>query len=134
MKQLFVAALAAATLSSCVIDDDDDFESEFRGPGELIVDWSIAGGQDPDLCFELGASSISIVVQTSTGAFVGDFRQACEEFATSIVLDPDFYIADAVLLDPADQERTTAVQIDRFTIFGDDRLTIPIDFPVNSFF
>jgi hypothetical protein len=73
-----------------------------------VVDWSVAGGQAPNLCFQFDAATISVVVQTSSGAFIGDYRQACDLFATSIMLDPGSYLADAVLLDPRGRERTTA--------------------------
>lgn len=135
MKQLTFAAIAALSLSSCVIEDDDDvFASAFPGPGVLVVDWTIQGAKDPNLCFELGADTISILIETSSGAFVGDFRQSCGVFETSIALEPGSYIADAALLDAAGVERTTSVEIDRFSIFGDDELLIPIDFPFDSFF
>lgn len=126
--------LAALGLPSCVIDTDDDLRSEFVGPGVLVVDWTIQGSKDPNLCLDLGAPTISVVVSTDDGFFVGDFRQACGLFETSIALDPDSYVADAALLDAAENERTTNVEIDRFSIFGDDELLIPIDFPFDSFY
>jgi hypothetical protein len=38
-----------------------------------------------------------------------------------------------VLLDPSSNERTTVVDMGPFDILGSDQLTIPIDFPANSF-
>lgn len=135
MKALFAtAALAVCTLTGCFIDDDDDFRSEFVGPGTLVVDWSIDGRQDAFVCADFGVDSISIAVETTSGFYIGEYVQACEAFATSIPLDPDTYFADAVLLDRAGREITTAVPIDPFSVFGDDVIEIPIDFPFDSFY
>lgn len=134
MKALFVAAaLAACTVTGCSTDDDDFF-SEFGGPGTLIVDWSIDGRQDRFVCADFGVDTISVAVSTTDGFFIGEFLQDCEAFATSIPLDPDTYFADAVLLDDFGQEITTVVAIDVFSVFGDDVIEIPVDFPADSFY
>jgi hypothetical protein len=59
--------------------------------------------------------------------------QACEAFSTSIVLQPGTYAASAELT-AGGVARTTSVQIQPFTLFGNDELHIPIDFPANSLF
>lgn len=44
------------------------------------------------------------------------------------------YTAGARLIDVAGTPRTTAADINPFTIFGNDNFVAPIDFPANSFF
>jgi hypothetical protein len=101
--------------------------------GTLIIDWTIDGAKDPNLCVQSGAATISITVTGESGV-VGTFEQACTVFATTIALLPGSYVATAVLLDASRAARTTEVAINPFSIFGNTSLTIPIDFPANSFF
>lgn len=102
--------------------------------GTLTVDWTVDGRTDPDECAQGDAASIDIVVQTIGGARVGEFEDDCEVFETSIDLAPGDYVANAVLLDADGRERTTAVDMEPFTIAGDDELVVPIDFPARSFY
>ena len=37
-------------------------------------------------------------------------------------------------IDPAGQDRTTAVDMAPFTIYGNDELVVPVDFPARSFY
>jgi hypothetical protein len=104
------------------------------GSGRLVVDWTIDGDKNPDQCDQSNATTIDITVTTASGAPAGEFQQSCQAFATTIDLPAGNYDADAVLLDPGGRDRTTAVQLGAFTIFGDDQLTVPIDFPASSFF
>ncbi len=98
--------------------------------GTLIVDWTINGTKDPSQCQQGNAPTIDIVVSGSGG---GEFQQDCGAFATSITLPPGNYSASAVLLDEQGSDRTTVVDMDPFVIRGSDQLTIPIDFPADSF-
>lgn len=134
MKTLLLAALTLTALPSCIVESDRDPSSVFFGSGFAVVDWTIAGIKDPNLCFETGADQISVIVSTRDGFFVGEFQQACEFFATSIELSPGSYIADATMLDARGFEVTTTVELQAFSIFGDDELVLPIDFPFDSFF
>lgn len=98
--------------------------------GTLIVDWTINGVHDPAQCQQSSAAAIDVIVSGPDG---GRFRQDCTAFATSISLPRGNYTASAVLLDSSGDDRTTAVQLDAFVIRGNDQLTIPIDFPADSF-
>jgi hypothetical protein len=134
MKQkLLLAALISFAPLACS-DEDDDPRSEFVGSGFAVVDWTIEGTKSSDLCSELGADRITVSVSTASGAFVGEFEQDCESFATSIELLPGTYIADAFLVDAGGAPRTTTLPLDQFSIFGNDELILPIDFPFDSFF
>jgi hypothetical protein len=102
--------------------------------GTLIVDWTIQLRTDPGDCNLSGATAIQIDVVTTSGLTAGTFQQACSAFSTSIGLNPGSYQATAFLLDPGGNARTTAVTLAPFTILGGDVVSIPIDFPANSFF
>jgi hypothetical protein len=101
--------------------------------GTVVIDWTINGSKDPDQCNQGAATELAVVVHTTAGAFVGEFREACDSFATSIELEPGNYMADAVLLDANGVDRTTSVPIEPFTIRHNETLDLPIDFPARSF-
>ncbi|MFO7181666.1 MAG: hypothetical protein DIU78_023490 [Pseudomonadota bacterium] len=135
MKSEFLVVLTLAALSpACVLDADPDPSVVVTSRSRLVVDWTIQGSADPDLCRVTDAKTLSVVVTTLSGRFVGDFRQSCAAFAAAIDLRPGDYLADAVLLDAFGDERTTPVLIDPFTLFGGDELVIYIDFPARSFY
>lgn len=131
-----VALFAGSLLmSGCVAEATDSRPIVVEADrGVLIVDWSISGYQDPALCRQSDADVINIAVETSRGDLVGEFEDVCEAFSTGIELTPGEYFADALLLDPSGTERTTAVDLGFFEIFGNDELVVPIDFPPDSFY
>jgi len=102
--------------------------------GTLELDWTVDGSTDPQLCDQADAASLRLSVFTDSGAHVGDFLDDCRAFSTAVDLEPGGYYADAVLEDGRGEARTTTINIERFSIFGDDTLSIPIDFPASSFF
>jgi hypothetical protein len=102
--------------------------------GTLQVDWTINGARDPSLCTQSAAAAIQVIVNDASGAFVGTFQQSCAAFATSITLNPGTYTAGAHLVDLAGVQRTTSVDINPFTIQGNDVIVTPIDFPPDSFY
>jgi hypothetical protein len=135
-KTLALASLAL-TVTTCTLSTSDDpvisssptFSTATQGA--LRVDWTIDGTTDPSRCTGSLAAAIEITVD---GPIPGTFQQACESFATSITLEPGSYEAVAELVDSARQPRTTAVQIQSFTIRPNEELRVPIDFPAASFF
>jgi hypothetical protein len=64
--------------------------------------------------------------------------RTCRSWLTArsrwIDLPPGEYVANAVLLGPDGRERTTEVDMEPFTIYGDDEFVVPIDFPARSFY
>lgn len=107
-------------------------EDHHSDSGTLVVDWTIHGTKDPALCSLGAADSIDIVVDRGDRQF--EYTQDCRAFATSLDLAPAHYSGLAVLLDASGADRTTEVDLGAFTIYGDDVLTIPIDFPASSFY
>jgi hypothetical protein len=106
----------------------------YESSSVVIFDWSIDGAKNPDECDQSDVDALLVSVWTDSGAHVGDFEQYCQVFETSIELEPGTYEAEAVLLAPDGIERTTAIQIPRFDLFGNDTLEVPIDFPSSSFY
>jgi hypothetical protein len=127
LRRLF-PLLAALSLPGCFFVSEDHHSSS----GTLVVDWTIHGSKDPALCSVSDTDSIDIVIDRGDRVF--EFTQDCRAFATSIDLAPDYYSGLAVLLDPTGADRTTEVDLGAFTIYGNDVLTIPIDFPASSFY
>ena len=134
MTARIVAAVASLCLATGCVVHDDTPAVIVAGDGFLTVDWSVDGSQDPDSCDLAGADSIDILVTTPGGATVGEFTEFCQAFVTSIELAPGTYAGDAVLLDRAGGQRTTAVDLGVFDIFGDDELSVSVDFPASSFY
>ena len=102
--------------------------------GTLTVDWSINGTKDPNQCNQGAAAAIQITVTDPGSNPIGTFEQSCTAFATSITLDAGQYLAQARLIDAVGTPRTTTIDINPFTIRGNDDLTTPIDFSASSFF
>lgn len=100
----------------------------------LVIDWSIAGLKDPNECSKSQSGTIEISIDDASGGVeIAAYHQSCTAFSTSITLDPGTYTAVARLLDGSGIPRTTDLPIDTFTLRGNDELTIPIDFPSDSF-
>jgi hypothetical protein len=132
MKTLTLAVLTSIFLmTGCIVHDDGPPR---ESNGTLVVDWTIDNTTDPAKCSQSEADSIDVTINDLNGDVIGTFEQDCSAFAESISLQPGDYTASAVLVDANGKARTTAVPINRFTIFGSDELDIPIDFPADSFF
>src|SRR5512135_1164036 len=132
-RSLALSALVALAATGCVVD---------HGPpppppialGTLTVDWTINGTKDPAQCNQAQAVAIQITITTANGGFAGVYQQQCQVFATSITLAEGPYTAQAELIDPNGQPRTTSVPIPPFQVIGGAEIFEPIDFPANSFF
>ena len=101
--------------------------------GTLVVSWTIELNAAPDACTHAAATTVSIHLVTTGGADVGTYSQDCTAFSTSIRLPPETYLGSAVLLDATGRARTSAVQLQSFTILGGDVITTPIDFSITTF-
>jgi len=124
----------AALVSGCLVETNDPSPVIVHDSGSLVVDWTIDDSKSPNTCDLSGATTLDVTVTASDGTAAGEYQQACTAFATTISLAPGSYRAEAILLDSADRERTTPVQIRPFEILGNDQLTIPIEFPASSFY
>jgi hypothetical protein len=136
MRTLATLALAALALPGCLITTESDDEPIYATSydGVVVVDWTIDGSKDASLCDFSATSEISIQIETTSGALVGEYVQDCDAFATSIDLPPGDYVGDAILIDTSGAQRTTAVDLGSFRIYGDDELIVPVDFPMDSFY
>jgi len=127
-----IGSFVLAMCTGCIVQHDN-------GPppaphGTLVVDWTIDELKDPSQCTQSSSDSIEVTVDDLNGDVIGTYEQSCEAFAESITLSPGDYTASAIMVDGSGKARTTAVSIARFSIYGNDQLDIPIDFPANSFF
>jgi len=135
-SRLLLGFFACVALPGCVVAADDAPHGHpvGVGSGALVLDWTIDGGKDPDQCDQSDSTTIDITITTDGGAEFGEYEQACGAFATTIDLPPGHYHASAVLTDAGGHDRTTAVQTGGFDIYGDDELSVPVDFPASSFY
>lgn len=132
MKTLGSSLAALALAAGCGTSRGGDYVV-VPDSGTLVVDWTIDGVKDGAECNQGAARTIDVTVQTASGADAGEFQADCGAFSTSIELAPGSYVATAVLIDGAGNDRTTPVDINAFRIHGSDELTTPIDFPAGSF-
>jgi hypothetical protein len=131
MSSIFRHALCASLMAAfpaCVVSTSGPAPSQSNGT--LLLRWTIQGQSDPNQCNATASASIQINV---TGPSGGVFSQVCNAFSTSISLARGDYRASAALVDASGRPRTTYVDIHPFTIYGNDTVDIPIDFPANSF-
>ena len=133
MGALLAAAAAVAALAGCTAT-----VSAAPAPppssGSAIMDWTIDGTRDPAECQATGASTFNVTLFSSTGATAGQWVQDCTAFATTIPgLFPDTYTGRANLVDPGGNPRTTAVPLAPFDVVEGTTVTVPMDFPINSF-
>jgi hypothetical protein len=134
-KPFFLGLALCALLPSCVVAAGDPSPGPVAADsGSLVLDWSIDGDKNPDQCDQSDATTLDIIVTTSSGAPAGEFQQSCRAFATTVDLPPGHYEAEAVLIDSAGHDRTTPVQVGSFTILGNDELSVSVDFPASSFY
>jgi hypothetical protein len=128
---LFASSCVALALTGCVVSSTPD-PVVVTADGALVIDWTIDGTTDPNECSQSSSATLEIIVDPGVGQPT-TFSQDCEAFGASITLAPGSYSASAVLVDANGKARTTQIDIDPFTIRGNDELHTPINFPANSF-
>jgi len=132
MKALVFSWCALLLAAGCGAPAQESYVVAEPG-GTLVVDWTVDGVKDVSECDQGGAAVVDVTVQTASGGDVGEFQADCGAFSTSIDLPVGSYVATAVLVDGAGNQRTTPLDLNPFRIHGDDVLTTPIDFPADSF-
>lgn len=125
--------LVLVGFASLALGCADAKESPGSESGALVVNWSVAGVASPDECERGGATLLHLRLYDIFGSLSGDLAHDCVAFSTSVGLPPGHYYGDAVLEAEDGRELTTAANIEDFTIFGRDTLSVPIDFPARSF-
>ena len=103
--------------------------------GTAIMDWTVQGTKDPATCQSTSAATFHVALYGSGGLFAGEYVQDCSAFATTIGgLVPDTYTGTADLLDSSGRPRTTAVNLQPFSVIEATTVAVALDFPANSFF
>ncbi|HET9931672.1 MAG TPA: hypothetical protein VFQ35_13320 [Polyangiaceae bacterium] len=129
MSRRLIPLLSALALPGCFFVSESDHHSS---DGTVVVDWTIHGYKDSSLCTLGDADAIDVVIDRGDWSY--ETTQSCRAFSVSIDLAPGTYSGIAVLLDPSGADRTTEVDLGTFTIYGNDVLSVPIDFPAASFY
>jgi hypothetical protein len=125
-----------ATSAGCTVSADTTVAA-VAATGDLVVDWTIAGGKDPNDCVATQTTSAAIDVFDIDGVKVNDGAdtQDCEAFSTSfdVGFDPGSYTVDVTML-RADGTPTTTTAEAPADVLSDQTTTVPFDFPLDSFF
>lgn len=125
---LGAVGLLLLSASACTVNTSSDVVA--APAGRLVVDWTIEGSTDPGLCGATNSTNFDIIVDGPTS---GEFQAPCGAFATTVsTLFQGRYTANAVLVGPSGEERTTEIPINPFVMTGSD-LSISLDFPADSF-
>jgi hypothetical protein len=131
LRDCFVAGACTLAAAGCTTTVTTD--SGAPPAGRLVLQWTVEGSTDPNLCAVGGAAAIDITIRTVNGLDVGEFQAPCDDFATTIsTLSEGSYTANAVLVGSGNQQRTTEIDVSPFTMTRAD-LVIPLDFPASSF-
>src|SRR5258708_31480742 len=86
-------------------------------PSQVTVHWTVDEAADPNLCGMGAASTIDIVVSTSSGQRGGEFQAPCEAFSTTIsTLPAGDYAARARLIANAGNPRTWTCNMSPITM------------------
>ena len=124
----FVPAIAPLLVGGCNINSPS-------AHGALTVNWTLRGGKDPRSCQAAGAKTLHLSLSDSSGAPPTEYVQDCASFATTIGgLVPDMYTATVELFGATDNALTTSVNLAPFQIVPNETVTVPVDFPADSFF
>jgi hypothetical protein len=131
-----LAAIAACgALMGCTATVVPSTQPPAPVTGSAIMDWTVAGSRDPSECVATGAVTFNVTLTDSAGATAGQWVQDCQAFATTVDgLVADSYTGSANLLDSGGSPRTTAVPLAPFQVLGGTHVSVPMDFPANSFF
>jgi hypothetical protein len=130
MTRTTLLALSLLGCSACVVEPS---HSHLHAVSTLTVDWTVDGTTDPAQCRQGNAPTLAITLETDLGHHVDDFFPDCEQFETTIELDPGSYQLSAVLLDDHGDDRTTAVLVPPFDVFEGEDHEVDIDFPADAF-
>lgn len=127
MKTWAAVALSASLFSACVVVDKHG-----DGSATISVEWTIARSDDPAECSASDVRYAYVMLESRSGV-VDEFEAPCGDFGADIDLDPGTYWVTVVLTDRGRNDRTTAVESDRITIYEGEHETVHIDFPDDSF-
>lgn len=113
--------LAAASLTGCVIVDDDD--------GSLTVATTIDGSHDPWECFAHDVSGIAVSVEDEAG-LVLDAVGDCDDFGLTIDgLSEGYYDVDVWLVDFDGYAMSDIVRVEGVDVLDGLDTLVEVDFP-----
>jgi hypothetical protein len=135
--------LASVVTTGCIVETSGDpgtvpppppLPPPVPAAGSLTLRWTVNQTTDPNSCVLGNASTLDVVLATSSGQFAGEYQASCGAFATTIPsLTPGNYTGTAQMLDAGGRARTTVINISAFTILENSTLVVDLSFPANSF-
>jgi hypothetical protein len=103
-------------------------------PGQVRLDWSIAGKTSAEDCGAHDATMLELVLYAPSGVPVGQWVKECVAFSTVVPgLAPDGYSGRARLVDAQGRARTPAADLGLVDVVGGETVRVPVDFPASSF-
>lgn len=122
-----IALAAAPLLLGCSLNSPS-------AHGAVILNWTLQGGKEPRDCQASGATTLHVSLSDSSGPLPMEYVQDCAAFATTIGgLTPDMYTGTVQLTGSTGNALTTSVALVPFRVVPDQTVTVPVDFPANSF-
>ncbi len=109
------------------------FETRDEPPpvGSLVVAWSLDRTTAPSKCEAEETPEINLWLWQTDGDYVGEFVENCKDFSAAIQLEQGQYHAEALLYSDRGTPRARMVDLGSFDIYGNDELTIRVDFPAD---
>ena len=123
----FTGCLLAASLSGCVVVADSG-----SGLGDLTVDLTIEGTNDPTICDDplVLADEIDWTLVDDTGRTVKSLTTSCGVFSVTFADVPEgFYSVEISLADAGATVSDTLI-VDDIDVVEDTEVVVPADMPV----
>ena len=124
-------ALAGGALG-CTLTTEPPVVVVPAASGTLTVHWTVAGSNDPSVCGAYAATDLELVVFDEAGSQVASTTGACEGFSLTLALPEGTYSADATLIDPSNNARSTTKPLHAIEVVSGTDLAIDLDFPPSS--
>ena len=130
-NKTILPVLVWALLCPACSEDTYDPNVSPRPVGTLELSWSIDGRADAAACEALGAHAFEAIIFAGR-LFITEREPPCTDFATSVDLFVDDYIARTTLVDVNDFLATRRVVEDYFQINDGSVTRLSVDFPSDS--
>ena len=132
MKSWIPLLMAAGLgLPGCLVGVDHG-HGRGQGDGVFSVDWSIDGATHGSDCDYYGAASVDITVMSRYGE--EDYAVvSCDRFTHDFYLPPGSYWVTVTMLDSHDNDVSTTIRTDEYSLYEGDSQYVVADFPPDSF-
>ena len=125
---LLTVVAGLGLLPGCFVGVDHGHSRE----GVFTVEWSIDGGTHGSDCDYYGARYAYITVESRYGT--EDYATvSCDAFGYDFYLPPGRYWVTVTMIDSRDDDVSTTIRTDEYSLYEDDSQYVVADFPHDSF-